>query len=112
MLAGTLVMALRNVTGSDMYDLLGSLSVFGFLTAYALVALALPFARSTLGQHSHTVAVVSVITVIVMILIGVFDVRSSSDPAHARIPYIYVAYIIAGIAVYFLRRRDAVLPAE
>ena len=112
MLAGTLVMALRNVTGSDMYDLLGSLSVFGFLTAYALVALALPFARSTLGQHSHTVAVVSVITVIVMILIGVFDVRSSSDPAHARIPYIYVAYIIAGIAVYFLRRKKAVLPAE
>jgi amino acid transporter len=112
MLAGTFAMALRNVTGSDMYDLLGSLSVFGFLTAYALVALALPFARSALGQHSHTVAVISVITVIVMILIGVFDVRSSSDPAHARIPYIYLAYIIAGIAVYLLRRKKAVLPAE
>jgi amino acid transporter len=112
MLAGTFVMALRNVTGSDMYDLLGSLSVFGFLTAYALVALALPFARSALGQHSHTVAVVSVITVIVMILIGVFDVRSSSDPAHARIPYIYLAYITAGIAVYLLRRKEAVLPAD
>jgi amino acid transporter len=112
MLAGTLLMSLRNVTGSDMYDLLGSLSVFGFLTAYALVALALPFARSALGQHSHTVAVVSVITVIVMVLIGVFDVRSSSDPAHARIPWIYLAYIIAGIAVYLLRRKKAVLPAD
>jgi amino acid transporter len=112
MLAATFVMSLRNVTGSDMYDLLGSLSVFGFLTAYALVALALPFARSALGQHSHTVAVVSVITVIVMILIGAFDVRSSSDPAHARIPWIYLAYIIAGIAVYLLRRKQAVLPAD
>jgi amino acid transporter len=105
-------MSLRNVTGSDMYDLLGSLSVFGFLTAYALVALALPFARSALGQHSPTVAVVSVITVIVMILIGAFDVRSSSDPAHARIPWIYLAYILAGIAVYLLRRRQAVLPPD
>jgi amino acid transporter len=112
MLAGTFVMSLRNVTGSDMYDLLGSLSVFGFLTAYALVALALPFARSALGQHSPTVAVVSVITVIVMILIGAFDVRSSSDPAHARIPWIYLAYILAGIAVYLLRRRQAVLPPD
>jgi amino acid transporter len=112
MLAGTFAMALRNVTGSDMYDLLGSLSVFGFLTAYALVALALPFARSALGQHSHTVAVVSVITVIVMILIGIFDIRSSSDPAHARIPYIYLAYIIAGIAVYLLRRKKTALPVD
>jgi amino acid transporter len=112
MLAATFVMSLGNVTGSDMYDLLGSLSVFGFLTAYALVALALPFARSALGQHSHTVAVVSVITVIVMILIGAFDVRSSSDPAHARIPWIYLAYIIAGIAMYLLRRKQAVLPPD
>jgi amino acid transporter len=112
MLVGTLVMALRNVSGSDMYDLLGSLSVFGFLTAYALVALALPFARSAVGQHSHTVAAVSIITVIVMILIGVFDVRSSSDPAHARIPWIYLAYIAAGIGVSLLRRRKAVLSAD
>jgi amino acid transporter len=112
MFAGTLLMALRNVTGSDMYDLFGSLAVFGFLTAYALVALALPFARSALGQHSHTVAVVSVTTVIAMILIGAFDVRSSSDPAHARIPWIYLAYIIAGIAVYLLRRKKAALSGD
>ena len=38
MLAATAAMELRAFTGSDMYDLLGSLSVFGFLTAYALVA--------------------------------------------------------------------------
>jgi amino acid transporter len=112
MFASTVVMAWRGVNGSDMYDLLGSLSVFGFLTAYALVAVALPFARAALGQHSHTVAVVSVITVIVMILIAIFDLRSSTDPIHARIPYIYLGYIIAGIAVYLMRRKKAVLPAE
>jgi hypothetical protein len=50
--------------------------------------------------------------VIVMILIGVFDVRSSTDPAHARIPYLYLAYIIAGIAMYLLRRKRAALPAD
>ena len=112
MFASTVVMALRGVNGSDMYDLLGSLSVFGFLTAYALVAVALPFARAALGQHSHTVAVVSVITVIVMILIAIFDLRSSTDPVHARIPYIYLGYITVGIAVYLLRRKKAVLPSD
>jgi amino acid transporter len=112
MFAATIAMAMRGINGSDIYDLLGSLSVFGFLTAYALVAVALPFARLALGQHSHTVALVSIVTVVVMILIGVFDLRSSTDPAHARIPYIYLAYIAAGIAVYLLRRKEAVLPVE
>jgi amino acid transporter len=105
MLAATVAMSLRGVSGSDMYDLIGSLSVFGFLTAYALVAVALPFARRAMGQHSHTVAAVSVITVLVMILIVIFDLESAADPNHARIPWIYLAYIAAGLAVYFIRRR-------
>jgi amino acid transporter len=107
MFAATAVMALRGFSGSEMYDLFGSLSVFGFLTAYALVALALPFARRALGQHSHAIAVISMVTVIIMILIAVFDVRSTSDPVHARIPYIYLGYIAVGIAWYALRRKKA-----
>jgi amino acid transporter len=105
--AATAFLALRGVQGSEMYDWLGSLSVFGFLTAYALVALALPFARRALGQHSHSVAATSVVTVIVMILIVIFDLRSATDATHARIPWIYLAYISAGLAWYFLRRPRA-----
>jgi amino acid transporter len=112
MLASTLVLALFGITGAEMYDLLGSLAVFGFLTAYALVALALPFARRALGQHSHMVAAISVITVLVMIMIAVFDIRSSSDPAHARIPFIYLGYIAAGIAWYSLRKKRTVVAAD
>lgn len=111
MFAATVAMELRGFTGSDMYDLLGSLSVFGFLTAYALVALALPFARRALGQHSHTVAAVSVLTVVVLLLITVFDLRSTTDAIHGRIPYIYLGYIAAGIAWYELRRKRAPAPA-
>jgi amino acid transporter len=104
MLVATVVMQVRAFTGSDMYDLLGSLSVFGFLTAYGLVALALPFARRAMGQHSHAVAAVSVFTVIIMVLIAVFDLRSAADALHARIPYLYLGYIAAGIAWYAVRR--------
>ena len=97
MLGGTAAMGLRGMTGSDMIDLLGSLAVLGS-TAYALVAAALPFARYALGQHSHRIAAISVVTVVVMILILVFDLTSASDPAHARIPYIYLVYLTLGIA--------------
>jgi len=107
MLAATAALALRGVQGSDMYDWLGSLSVFGFLTAYALVAVALPFARRALGQHSHWVAGLSVVTVVVMILIVIFDLRSATDAIHSRIPWIYLAYIAAGLAWYALRRKKA-----
>ncbi len=112
MLAATLAMTSCSFTGSDMYDLLGSLSVFGFLTAYALVALALPFARRARGQHSHAVAAVSIFTVLVLVLIAVFDLRSTPDAVHARIPYIYLAYIAAGVAWYALRRKKTVLVAD
>jgi len=105
MLIATAALALRGVAGSDMYDWLGSLSVFGFLTAYALVAVALPFARRALGRHSHWVAGVSVLTVVVMILIVIFDLRSATDANHARIPWIYLGYIAAGLALYWVRRK-------
>jgi amino acid transporter len=106
----TAVMALRGETGSSMYDLLGSLSVFGFLTAYALVAVALPFARRALGQHSHIVTVISIVTVAVILLIAIFDLNSASDAAHARIPYLYLAYIAAGLAWYGTKRKTALKP--
>jgi amino acid transporter len=112
MLGATWAMGLRAFTGSDMYDLLGSLSVFGFLTAYALVALALPFALRAAGQHSHVVAAISVLTVLVLMLIAVFDLQSSADAIHARIPYIYLGYIALGLAWYALRRKRAVITAE
>lgn len=104
MFAATAGFALRGATGSTMYDLLGSLSVFGFLTAYALVAAALPFARRALGSHSHTVAAVSVLTVAIVVLIAIFDLNSASDAVHARIPYLYLAYIAAGLGWYGIRR--------
>jgi amino acid transporter len=100
-------LALGKATGSDMYDWMGSLAVFGFLTAYALVALALPFARRARGQHSHFVAVLSIFTVAVMILITVFDLNSATDAVHARIPYIYLGLIAAGLAWYALRRKSS-----
>lgn len=104
-LAATLLMTLRGVNGAEIYDLAGSLSVFGFLTAYALVAIALPFARRARGQHSLLVAGISVIAALVVVLIAVYDLRSTADAAHARLPYIYLVYIAVELAWFGVRRR-------
>lgn len=104
-LAGTVVMNFYAFTGSDMYDLCGSLAVFGFLTAYALVCIALPFARRAMGRHSHALMAVSILTVFVLITIAVFDLRSTADALHARIPWIYLAYIGAGALWYGVHSR-------
>jgi amino acid transporter len=111
MLVSTAAMQLRSFNGSEMYDLFGSLSVFGFLTAYALIAVALPFARRAAGQHSHALAAVSALTVVVLVMVAVFDLRSTADALHARIPWIYLASIAAGIGWYAIRRKRAVMPA-
>jgi amino acid transporter len=95
----------RGIAGFDMYDLAGSFSVFGFLTAYALVALAVPFAERSLGKTSPVIVLVCAVTVLVIVTIAVFDIRSSSDPAHARIPYLYLGYIAVGLATHFVRRK-------
>jgi amino acid transporter len=105
MLAATIVMSLLGQSGSGIYDLMGSLAVFGFLTAYALVAIALPFARRASGNHSLVVTTASIVTVLVMIMIVVFDLRSAPDRAHAMLPWTYLGYIAAGLLWYGTRRK-------
>jgi amino acid transporter len=107
MFAGTAYMALRGSLGSEMYDVLGSLAVFGFLTAYALVAAALPFARRARGQHSNLVVGVCIFTIAVILLIVVFDLESSADAIHAQLPWLYLAYLAVGLGWFAIRRRSA-----
>jgi hypothetical protein len=66
----------------------------------------MPFATRVKGRIPRLAALFAGVTVLVVILITVLDIRSSEDPAHARIPYFYLAYLAAGIAVYYGRRRQ------
>ena len=52
-----------------------------------------------------------VVVGIVLVLIGVFDLRSTSDELHARIPWTYLAYIVAGITWYAIRRKQTLVGA-
>ena len=102
--ASTAIMAGYGIAGFDMYDLAGSLSVFGFLTAYALVAVAVPFAERSFGHVSVWTVLVCALTVLAIVTIAIFDIRASSDQVHTRIPYIFLGYIAVGLTVHFARR--------
>ncbi|KAA6463016.1 APC family permease [Acidobacteria bacterium AB60] len=107
MFLATAIMAGRGVPGFDIYDLAGSLSVFGFLTAYALVAVAVPFAEKAAGKISVPVIVLCGATVLVIVMIALFDLRSSTDAVHARIPFLYLGYMVCGLVAYIARRPRA-----
>jgi hypothetical protein len=49
-------------------------------------------------------AAVSVLTVAIVVLIAIFDLDSAADAVHARIPYLYLVYIAAGLGWYWVRR--------
>ncbi|HWA93478.1 MAG TPA: APC family permease [Terracidiphilus sp.] len=112
MMVATVGLAVAGVPVETMFDWMGSLATFGFLTAYALVAVALPFARRAAGSHSHLVAAVSIVTVLIMILVAVYDLRSTSDAAHVRIPYIYLAYIAVCVLWSYWKTRGRKLVAQ
>jgi amino acid transporter len=96
---------MNNVGGTDMYGWLGSVSVFGFLTAYALVAVSLPFARRALGQHSHMVMVVSCVTVLVMVAGAVGSIYPVPPAPALWFPYIYLIYMALGMSWFVVRRK-------
>ena len=105
MFCATGTLAARGVSGSDMYEWLGSISVFGFLTAYALVAIALPFARRALGQHSYSITAVSWITALVMMGAAFGSVYPVPAAPALWFPYIYLGYMALGMGWYVVRRR-------
>jgi amino acid transporter len=105
MFAATASLAIFGISGSDMYGWLGSVAVFGFLTAYALVGVSLPFARKALGQHSHIVAAVSALTVLVMLAVLFRSVWPVPLPPDRYFPYIYLGYLALGMGWFLVRRK-------
>jgi amino acid transporter len=104
MFATTVPLVLKGVSGTDMYGWLGSISVFGFLTVYGLVAVALPFARRALGQHSRWITVISWATVLVLVAGAVGSVYPVPDGPAFWFPLIYLAYMAMGMSWFFVRR--------
>lgn len=96
-------LSLRHVNPASIYGWAGTLAVFGFLTTYALVALALPVYLYRRGRLTIGNTVLSGVSIVLMLLaIGgsVYPVPPSPD---RWFPYVYLLYLALGLG-WFGRR--------
>src|ERR1700722_2137447 len=87
----------------DAFNDAGLFGAMGFCGAYVLISLATPFYLKKIGElkpHHVVVAVISLVLLMVPIVGTVYPVPSS--PMN-YFPYIFMAYVVAGIVVVSMR---------
>jgi amino acid transporter len=100
------VLAGRGASGLDVYGWLGSLATYGFIVAYALVCIALPRYLRDHGLDRPRARIIPCLAGIAMLLALVGNLYPLPEGPYGKLPYIYLAYLTAGLAWFWLRRRS------
>lgn len=99
------LLAQKGASGADIYGWMGSCAVYGFLTAYGLVAISLPVylhRRGKLTTGASVLALAALGTAVLAMLGSLIPV----PPAPYRyLPYVYVAYLALGVSWYAATNR-------
>ena len=107
------VLAARGDSGLDVYGWLGSLATYGFIVAYALVCLALPRYLRNHAVFRSGAQIVPWLAGIAMLLALVGNFYPVPQGPYGKLPYIYLAYLTAGLLwVGFRGRRKDSVPAD
>jgi amino acid transporter len=98
-------LASRGASGLDVYGWMGSLATYGFIVAYALVCTALP---SYLRDHEAFRPGAQFIpwvafTAMVLALAG--NLYPVPEGPYGKLPYVYLAYLVAGLLWFVVRGR-------
>ena len=104
------LLANRGVSGADIYGWMGSLATYGFITVYALVAIALPF---HLKRQNHlTVPMIALsgaaTAAMVLAMVGTLYPPPTSTP-YNWLPYLYLAYLLAGLIWYVISAKKRIV---
>lgn len=96
-------LAARGASGLDVYGWAGSLATYGFIVAYALICLALP--RYLRLHGASRARIVSAMAALAMIMALAGNLYPMPEGPYGKLPYIYLAYLAAGLAWFFVRTR-------
>ena len=99
------VLAARGASGLDVYGWLGSLATYGFIVAYALVCVALPKYLRDHGAFRKGAQVVPWLAAMAMLLALVGNFYPVPEGPYGKLPYIYLAYLAAGLLWFAIRGR-------
>jgi len=106
-----IVLAAQGASGLDVYGWMGSLATYGFIVAYAVVCIALPRYLKHQGIVRPGAQVVPWVAGVAMLLALAGNLYPVPKGPYGKLPYIYLAYLTAGLLWFFLRRhgKDASL---
>jgi amino acid transporter len=93
----------RGASGADIYGWLGSLAVYGFITTYGLVAVALPYYLRRNAQLTPAALALSIAAALAMVLAMAGTLYPVPDQPYNYLPYIYLTYLLAGLAWFHLK---------
>src|SRR5215469_11993240 len=99
------ILAARRASGLDVYGWMGSLATYGFIVAYALVCGALPRYLRQHGASSRGARFVSGLAAASMVLALVGNLYPVPEGPYGKLPYVYLAYLAAGLGWFLLRAR-------
>jgi len=100
-------LAAKGFGGGDIYGWLGSLSVYGFITAYGLAAVALPVYLKRNGHLTKGALLLSIAAMLAMLLalVGTLYPVPTERP-YNWLPYLYLIYLACGTGWFFFSRRQ------
>jgi amino acid transporter len=99
------VLAGRGASGLDVYGWMGSLATYGFIVAYALVCIALPRYLRDHEEVRPSTKILAALAGAAMLLALVGNFYPVPEGPYGKLPYIYVAYLAAGLLWFFIRGR-------
>jgi amino acid transporter len=104
-------LALAKISGETVYDWMGSLATYGFITVYALVAVALPLHLKAERRLSGAIVVLATASVLAMVLVLEGTLYPVPEAPKNWLPYLFLAYLAAGIVWHAWQTRGNRQPA-
>jgi amino acid transporter len=99
------ILAARGASGLDVYGWLGSLATYGFIVAYALVSAALPRYLRDHKAFRRGAQIVPWLAGAAMLLAMVGNLYPVPEGPYGKLPYVYLAYLMAGLLWFAFRGR-------
>jgi len=86
---------------------MGSLATYGFIVTYALVCVALPRYLRDHGVFRPGAQIIPWLAFVAMLSALVGNLYPVPEGPYGKLPYIYLAYLIAGLLLFLWQRRKA-----